>query len=47
MRGRETARQAHLLSICGYFNYQNVGNAIVAVAVVVALVAAAAGKTLN
>lgn len=50
-RERERQGQAHLLSVCGYFNYQNVGNAIVAVtAVVVALVAAAAaaaGKTLN
>lgn len=36
----EVVRQAHLLSVRGYFNYQNVGNAIVAVAV-------AAGKTLN
>lgn len=48
-RERERQGQEHLLSVCGYFNYQNVGNAIVATAVVVALVAAAAavGKTLN
>lgn len=44
--GRERQGQAHLLSVCGYFNYQNVGNAIVTVVVAI-VAAAAAGKTLN